>query len=496
MQKANLPEGAIMQAAARDGVELPSTFFGGAAPVSATPATPKPAIVEAPKHKYDIKKRKDLRLCTKPGDQLRGIFWNVLPGERVETSMWTSMADEPPINLKSEFSILERDFAKVACKTVVKKACSEAKLDKGAERPPLLDAQRQQNLGIGLARFKESAKELKSHIVKLNQDFFTMEVTHKLLSMVPTTEEIQLVENARAEWHGQGPFESGLSKVDEFVVEMSSIPRLRQRLQCLFVDMTFERQTETLLESMEAYLAALRLLKTSPEWKKVLHLVLSAGNYLNSGNKFTGGAWGFEVSTGLQKLSQSKSTANSKFTLLHWVAQVIESKCPELFKLSDKLKALELCSNIKVEDLKADFAQLCKGCELVEREIKACKLAVASGKTDRASGSAEFLKAFTPFLEEHGQPVIEQLKSRLGGLEKLSIELLTMHGELPSKCSSTQLMITATMFSNSLLTAREEVHAMMEKAEPVKAEKSSLAHKIAAKVAMKKDPKVPHIQSA
>uniref|UniRef100_A0A7S2RJU4 Formin-like protein n=1 Tax=Mucochytrium quahogii TaxID=96639 RepID=A0A7S2RJU4_9STRA len=459
MQKAKLPQGAIIQAAARDGVELPATFFqsdtGTMASIPAAGGGLKPAIAaapEKPKSKYETK-RCELRKVS--GKKLRGVFWNVLPASRVENTFWCNLPDQPPFRIDTHLSTLEKCFAKTEGKKLELKGGGVQAKSSVNGRQPFLDAKRQQNLGIAIARFKEPVSDLKKYILSLDQNFFTMEVVHKLISMAPTPEEIQAVSASQGEWSGPGPFTEGMSRVEHFVYEMSTIPRLRQRLQCVFVEMSFERQSESLQESLAKYEKGCVQLKTSKEWQQLLHLVLTAGNYLNTGNKSTGGAWGFEVSTGLQKLSQSKAAGNSKYSLLHWVAEVAEQKAPQLFTITEKLDMLEEASAMKLEDLKTDLAQLSKGCDLVERELKACSGATFGTPSD-APGSKEFIKMMKPFLQEHGQPVIEQIKRQMGKIEELASGLLSLHGEVSTKCSASQLLATAVLFCKSLVKARDE----------------------------------------
>eukprot|EP00512_Aurantiochytrium_limacinum_P002314 CAMPEP_0171503630 /NCGR_PEP_ID=MMETSP0958-20121227/11018_1 /TAXON_ID=87120 /ORGANISM="Aurantiochytrium limacinum, Strain ATCCMYA-1381" /LENGTH=658 /DNA_ID=CAMNT_0012039173 /DNA_START=1 /DNA_END=1978 /DNA_ORIENTATION=- len=492
MQKAGLPEGAIMQAASRDGIELPGDFFTGPVPAAAAPvieedpkfakyrkmqkaglpdgaimhpplpgapsppplpgsAAAKPKEPEKPKSKYEITKRADVRRGnSKP---LRGIFWNVLPAARVEKSMWPKLSDQPPFPIDQHFADLEDKFSKVQAKEIKNTAAKAAA--KTSDRPPLLDSKRQQNLGIAIARFKEPVGELRDNILKLDSDFFTMEVVHKLISMVPTPEEVQAVQAAEGEWSGPGLFTDDLTRVEHFVYEMSKIPRLRQRLQCVFVEMSFERQSESLLEALTKYETAILQLRDSKGWRQLLHLALSAGNYVNTGNKSTGGAWGFEISTGLQKLAQSKANGNSKYSLVHWLADVCDSKAPHLFQLPDELSRVEEASSVKIEDLKTDLAQLAKGCDLVERELKACS-GDTLGEPSQAPGARAFCKLMFPFLKDQGRPVTEQMKASMARLENLANEVLEMHGELPAKCSSSQLLATAMHFCKSLVRAREE----------------------------------------
>jgi hypothetical protein len=174
---------------------------------------------------------------------------------------------------------------------------------------------------------------------------------------------------------------------------------LRQRLQAAFAEMSLERQSEILHESIAKYEAGAPVAGEP----RVAHPAaplpqcLVAGNFLNAGNKASGGAWGVDVSTGLQKLAEAKATGNPRYSLLHWVAEVVDAKAPQLFALADRLDKLDEAAALKAEDLKADLAQLTKGCELVERELKACSGAVFGEPSD-APGARAFVCALKPLL--------------------------------------------------------------------------------------------------
>jgi len=474
MQKCGLPEGAIIHAAKKDGIDLSPNFFstnGDSGPdssgASGPPAPPplpgmtlaKPAPApEKPKSKYELTKRQPVRQ-NRRNKQLRGIFWNVIPADRVERSMWPSIPDQPPFEVTQHLAMLEDAFVKVAAKKIGPPTAS-MKL-KSSERPPFLDAKRLQNLGIAIARFKEPVTELREHILRLDQDFFTMEVVHKLISMVPTAEEIAACKAAEQDWAGAGRFVESLSRVEHFVYEMAKIPRLRQRLQCVFVEMSFERQSESLMESIQIYEAGCTALKNCQEWKKLLHLVLVAGNYINSDSKSSANAWGFEVSTGLQKLAQAKASNNKKYSLLHWIADVCDSKFSAVYEVLAKNPVLVEAASMNFDELKADLAQLSKGCELVEKELKASS-GETLGEPSNAPGARQFCNIMRPFLLEHGRPATEQMKKSVQKLEMQGKALLELHGESPIKCTASQLMNTAVEFLKALNKAQDENAAQRE----------------------------------
>ncbi|SPP90245.1 blast:Disheveled-associated activator of morphogenesis 1, partial [Drosophila guanche] len=65
---------------------------------------------------------------------------------------------------------------------------------------------------------------------------------------------------------------------------------------------------------------------------KLLELVLALGNYMNLGAR--GNASGFRLAS-LNRLADTKSSADKGTTLLHYLVQVIEKKFKDLLKLED-----------------------------------------------------------------------------------------------------------------------------------------------------------------
>jgi len=84
--------------------------------------------------------------------------------------------------------------------------------------------------------------------------------------------------------------------------------------------------------------AACEEVRKSKKFARILELVLLLGNYMNSGTR-NGQAFGFEISF-LPKLSGTKDVEN-KTTLLHYLAETIERKFPELLGFSEELEHVD-----------------------------------------------------------------------------------------------------------------------------------------------------------
>lgn len=59
----------------------------------------------------------------------------------------------------------------------------------------VVDSKRQQNVSIGIARFRRSHEDVAEAIVRLDQSFLTPDTVHNLLDLIPTPEEMEMMES-------------------------------------------------------------------------------------------------------------------------------------------------------------------------------------------------------------------------------------------------------------------------------------------------------------
>ena len=398
----------------------------------------------------DLKRRPSIRPSNNK-EALKNVFWDVLSEEKAKNTVWSSISDKKDSSLEAHFKTLESRFAKRAAKPLKKAAVQKKKSSVDPARPKLLDGTRQQNLGIALSTFKgQSFKDLRKSILKLDTKALDIDVIQRLLTIAPTTEEMALVKALTADKQKNASFFSSLSREEEFVVEMASIPRLRQRLQCLFVEESFNNQADELEIMLKSYSKAISTLDRSKNWKELLKLVLSAGNYVNEGSKGRAGAWGIQLTTGLPKLAQCKSSDSGKFSLLHWIAEVADAKSPELFDLVEEFASLKSVQECKVDDLKVRMAHLKKGVDMVSRELEN-----ATNNT-KEEGAKDFQKKMAPFLKKNALPLKERLQALVNSVSQASVDVVVKHGENKNTVNSQKLFGVILNFVNSLAKARDE----------------------------------------
>ena len=125
-----------------------------------------------------------------------------------------------------------------------------------------------------------------------------------------------------------------LEIADRFLVHLLRLHQsenrggLESRVKNLLYRSQFEEAITLLDERATKILDALEALQNARHFRELLQLILLFGNYLNAtGAK--GGAFGFRL-TSINKLVDTKSSANSSTTLLHFLERKVSTNFPDM----------------------------------------------------------------------------------------------------------------------------------------------------------------------
>ncbi|KAF0720482.1 Aste57867_275 [Aphanomyces stellatus] len=311
-----------------------------AAPVSllAAPASkPKPQPVSAaiPVSKLPPKK------SAVPASKLRCLYWTPLSDASVEGSIWAKMDDAAKLGL--DLSGLDKEFSHEAAP---KKATEVAAIKPKVIH--LVDPKRQQNCSIALSRFRMTPKDIKQAIVKLDDAVLTMERVQILETMVPTSDELDLVK-------GYDGDVTLLGETEKFFLALVDVPRLAPRLKAVTTMNTYLPRHDEIRGKVKVLEKALAELRQSTHVVALLEVVLAVGNYLNGGTA-RGGIWGFKLDV-LPKLTQVKATSTAK-SLLHCIADLVATKAPHAATFYDGLKAIDDAASISLGQVHNDLQGL------------------------------------------------------------------------------------------------------------------------------------------
>jgi len=376
MKKAGLPEGAILNAMARDNVPVPPNFFdesgptpssgggdGGVAAMGAAIAggLPKPpgqpqaggpgaaaAAAAANKPKGPQKP------VIKPRTKMRGFFWTKVQADNMQGTIWPEMKDD---KVKLDLDTLEKKFAAVEAKVGVDNKAAGAPTK---DKVHIVDGKRQQNVGIGVSKLRIANSDLLNAIVKLDETILSLDRTRVLIDLAPTDDEISMLRGY------EGDLDL-LTTEDRFLYELTNIPRLSTRLKCLATRFTFENEALEIKHQLNAIREACVEVEKSKQLKTLLEIVLAIGNYLNGGTP-RGGAWGFKLDA-LEKLEAFKENEGKK-SLIHYIIHLLENNYPGVLETFALPKA-EAAINISISETHNDMRNLVQQVRAIRNELQA-----------------------------------------------------------------------------------------------------------------------------
>lgn len=388
MKKAGLPEGAILNAMARDNVPVPPNFFdegaGSAPPAPAAAAAagggmaaaaaaiagglPKPpgsaggaggaASAAAAAAAAAQKPKGPQKPVIKPRVKMRGFFWTKVQAENMEGTIWPEVKDE---RVKLDVDLLEKKYQVVESKMSDKPGGGGGGGGGASkEKVHIVDGKRQQNVGIGVSKLRISNQDLIQAIVKLDETILSLERTRVLVDLAPTDDEISML-------RGYDGDLDLLTTEDRFLYEMTNIPRLATRLKCLATRYTFEKDALEIKHKLIAIREACTEIEKSKSLKVLLEVVLAIGNYLNGGTP-RGGAWGFKLDA-LEKLEAMKEN-EGKRNLIHYILHLMEHGYPGVLE-SFQLHKCEAALGVSISETHNDMRNLSQQVRAIRNELQA-----------------------------------------------------------------------------------------------------------------------------
>ena len=283
----------------------------------------------------------------------------------------------------------------------------------------LLDMTRARNMEILLGSLRLQYNVLKDAIMSVNDDVLTPQRLNILRQCIPTEEEIEVVQT----YHGD---KEDLGMAERFVLAMSEIPRLHQRLHAIMYRRKFKEELDEIIPDMNTLHDAVVAVRRSPRLKKVLQAVLIVGNFLNSRSTFRAKAYGFQIEM-LLKLKDTVSFESSEIrdrapTLLHYIVRRLDETDEDALDLNADLGIAELASKICIPELLTSVRSLAKGIESIKRELDELDQQVQTPEND---WFRDVMQSFVVSAEVE----VEALTKRSVELEDAVYEMLEYFGE-------------------------------------------------------------------
>ncbi|KAH7968216.1 hypothetical protein HPB52_007029 [Rhipicephalus sanguineus] len=246
----------------------------------------------------------------------------------------------------------------------------EGLVSKFSSEPPVLDGKAAQNLMILQGSLKMSAATIRDYILEVNEEHLTEAMLQQLIKNMPEADQLKKLCELKDNL-------SDLAEAEQFAITIGSIKRIHSRLQSISFKLRFAEMVQDLKPSIVAATEACEEIKSSQKFAKVLQLVLLLGNYMNTGSR-NAQAIGFDISF-LPKLSGTKSH-DQKTTLLHFLAETIEKKFPDVLSFGDELSYAEKAARVSPDQLEKNLAQMKKCIAQLGTDLKTFK---SQGPNDR-----------------------------------------------------------------------------------------------------------------
>lgn len=243
--------------------------------------------------------------------------------------------------------------------------------------------------------FKDTTHEkIKKYILDCDVSMLNVDFIQYLLKCLPQPYQIDQLCKLKDE-------NTELSEAESFFANICNINRLVPRLMSIQFKICFDDMVARLMPDIELRILASEEVISSKKFAKVLSLILSIGNIMNSGST-NGQAVGYDLAT-LTKLNDIKSTDKKK-TLLIFLVETISDKFPELLNFGDQLKHVGGASRINMDCINDTFQELKASSKNLMSEIQ-------NEKCD-----AKFLEVMSPFASQLVESV-ELLATRMNQMQ-------------------------------------------------------------------------------
>ncbi|XP_062966359.1 FH1/FH2 domain-containing protein 1 isoform X2 [Cynocephalus volans] len=274
------------------------------------------------------------------------LFWRELklvgghgsPGSRFGPcpTLWASLE---PVSVDT--AQLEHLFESRAKDVLPSKKGSEGR----RTMTTVLDPKRSNAINIGLTTLPPV------HVIKaalLNFDEFAVskDGIEKLLTMMPTEEERQKIEEAQL----ANP-DIPLGPAENFLMTLASIGGLAARLQLWAFKLDYDSMEREIAEPLFDLKVGMEQLVQNSTFRCILATLLAVGNFLNGSQ-----SRGFELSY-LEKVSEVKDTVRRQ-SLLHHLCSLVLQTQPDSSDLYSEIPALTRCAKVDFEQLTENLGQL------------------------------------------------------------------------------------------------------------------------------------------
>lgn len=157
------------------------------------------------------------------------------------------------------------------------------------------------------------------------------------------------------------------SKLHRFIYQLSTIPQIEERLECMLFHIAFRENLQSCQVNLRTLRRALQMLNSKRD--AIQRFFVTAhrlGQSLNRGSSAQQAPEGFQLST-LEKLKDVKSTKFPKFNMLHFIIALVARKDPAELFTAEETSLLQRASMLKTHKVYSDCVELAQGIYAVQQ---------------------------------------------------------------------------------------------------------------------------------
>ncbi|XP_045746886.1 FH1/FH2 domain-containing protein 1 isoform X4 [Mirounga angustirostris] len=221
----------------------------------------------------------------------------------------------------------------------------------------VLDPKRSNAINIGLTTLPP-VHVIKAALLNFDEFAVTKDGIEKLLTMMPTEEERQKIEEAQL----ANP-DVPLGPAENFLMTLASTGGLAARLQLWAFKLDYDSMEREIAEPLFDLKVGMEQLVQNATFRCILATLLAVGNFLNGSQSS-----GFELSY-LEKVSEVKDTVRRQSLLHHLCSLVLQTR-PDSSDLYSEIPALTRCAKVDFEQLTENLGQLERRSRAAEESLR------------------------------------------------------------------------------------------------------------------------------
>ncbi|ORX83965.1 FH2-domain-containing protein [Anaeromyces robustus] len=382
-----------------------------------------------------------------PGVNLKALNWVKLDNAMISKTFWKDI-DEKDID-KSFDNDWKLEFENIFASKVV--GGTKTAKDQTVQAPKkveitFLDGKRSQNCNIMLKHIKlNPIEKIVQIIYECDESILTKDLILELQKFIPTNDEISLIKENIAN-------KAQMATAERYLTECSTINFYEDRLKALYTKYFFDEWYDDASSMITSLKGATNDIKNSKNVKELLNIILLLGNHLNTGRR--GNAYGFKLESILKLVDTKANMDGRKYTLLHYLVDLVQKKFPELLNLHEELTNIEEGSKITIPDIRQVLNSIRVGLKDVETALNKIEKAKEL-KKEEPPFPDKFPTMIQDFYKE-AKEHYDKLNKQLDDVEQNYKDLCSQFGEDPSKMSPEEFFGIFKNFWSQFQVAKKE----------------------------------------